>query len=238
MTDQVTQAETPSTNAETAPVQETTLEDVYKTYNVESTASSFNAQPTPQPQPQPQPQQFAQPVQEQASIPDPTLDPNGYRQWASQRMQDSNALRVALSAVAGKLNQFEQAAQRQAEEADIKRAVEQVNKHLGDSKLDPDVIEISLGAEARRDPRFLQLWNNRQQNPKAFNEGVKAFASKLGKKFSMRADPQIAENQRALKEATSTKATGTPEESLTERIGKLNGADFERAMAQIRGNSY
>ena len=153
-------------------------------------------------------------------------------------MQDSQAIRAALTAVAGKLNHFEQAAARQAEEADIKRAVEQVNKHLGDAKLDPDVIEISLGAEARRDPRFLQLWNQRTTNPKAFQEGMKAFSAKLGKKFSMRADPQIAENQRALKEATSTKATGTPDDSMTDRLGKLQGADFDRAMAQLRGNQY
>lgn len=225
-----TQPET--TQASTEAPKETTLEDVYKTYNVEETAQEFKAQPEPQQQPQPS---QVQPVQDQhVSIPDPTLDPTGYKNWATDQQRNGQALRQALQQVAGKLTSMERAAARQAEEADIKRAVEQVNQHLGDSKLDPDVVEISLGAEARRDQRFMALWNSRHKNPKAFNEGVKAFANKLGKKFAMRTDPQIAENQRALKEATSTKATTTPEESETDRIGKLTGAAFDRALDKYR----
>lgn len=231
------QAEATPPSTPEAPQQETTLEDVYKTYNVEETASSFSAkQPEQQPQPQSQPQVHAQPVQDQSiPIPDPTLDPAGYRAWESARYKDQQALRQALHGIAGEIRQERVARAQAQEEADIKRAVDKVNQHLGDSKLDPDVVEISLGAEARRDPRFLALWNNRQKNPKAFEEGVKAFANKLGKKFAMRADPQLAENQRALKEATSTKATAAPEDSERDRIGKLTGAAFDRALDRYRG---
>lgn len=233
MTDTTTEQPSETTSAPADP-----MESVYTKFNIEDTANSFSANPPQQQQPQQQTQQ-AQPAQDQnIPIPDPTLDPNGYKMWETQRYRDQMALRQALSHVAGRLQNYEQQAAQKAEEADIKRAVDLVNEQLGDSKLDPDVIEISLGAEARRDKRFMALWNNRTQNPKAFNEGIKAFSQKLGKKFSMRADPQIAENQRALKEATSTKATGTAEESLTDRLGKLQGADFERAMAGIRGNYY
>jgi hypothetical protein len=234
MTEEV-QSQPEVTQASTEQPQETTLEDVYKTYNVEETAQSFSAKPEQQ-QTQAQP---AQPVQDQnIPIPDPTLDPTGYKNWETARYKDQQALRQALQGIAGEI-QKERVARAQAkEEADIKRAVESVNQHLGDSKLDPDVVEISLGAEARRDPRFLKLWENREKNPKAFQEGIKAFAGKLSKKFSMRVDPQIAENQRALKEATSTKATTAPEDSLTDKLGKLTGAEFDRAMAQLRGNSY
>lgn len=229
MTEEVqTQAETPST----AP--ETTLEDVYKTYNVEEAAKSFSAtKQEPQAQPQFQPPQ-AQPVQDQnIPIPDPTLDPAGHRQWATQQHLNSMALRQAIQHVNGKITAYEQTLKQQAEEADIKKAVEFVNQSLGESKLDPDVVEISMGAEARRDPRFLKLWENRHQNPKAFQEGMKAFSSKLAKKFSMRVDPQIAENQRALKEATSTKATGAPEDTPTDRLGKLTGAAFDREVQRM-----
>ena len=96
-------------------------------------------------------------------------------------------------------------------------------------------MEIALGAEANRDNRFLTIWQNRQKNPQAYDQALKAFSSKLGKKFAMRVDPQIAENQRALKEATSsTKATTAPEQSTDERLSKLVGKDFDRAMARIR----
>ena len=238
MTQEATQqTEATPSSTEAAP-QETTLDDVYKTYNVEAEAQTFSAKPETQQQPQPQPhiQTPPQPVQDQhIAIPDPTLDPSGYKAWEQARYKDQVALRQALHGIAGEIHKERVARAQAQEEADIKRAVEAVNQHLGDSKLDPDVIEISLGAEARRDPRFLALWNNRAKNPKAFNEGVKAFANKLGKKFSMRVDPQIAENQRALKEATSTKATAAPEDSETDRIGKLTGAAFDRALDRYRG---
>jgi hypothetical protein len=213
---------------------EATLDDVYSKYKVEDTAQEFKAQPSQQQQPQ-APVQPVQPVQDQhIAIPDPTLDPTGHRAFMADQQKNFGALRQALQSMAGEIQKDRIARAQAVEEADIKRAVDQVNSHLGDSKLDPDVVEISLGAEARRDPRFLALWNNRSKNPAAFQAGVKAFANKLAQKFSMRVDPQIAENRRALKEATSTKATGSAEESETERIGKLTGREFDRALDKYR----
>jgi hypothetical protein len=235
MSEEVKQQPEATTPVSTEQPQETTLDDVYAKFKVEDTAQEFSAKPErPQEQPQHQPQQ---PVQDQnIPVPDPTLNPDGHKQWEQARYKDQQALRQALQQVAGKLKSFEVAAAQQAEEADIKRAVDQVNQHLGDSKLDPDVVEVSLGAEARRDPRFMALWKNRQRNPTAYHEGIKAFSSKLAKKFTMRVDPQIAENQRALKEATSsTKATTAPEESETDKLGKLHGAAFDRALDRFRG---
>ena len=233
MSEAVTQ---PTEATQSSTPAEPTLDEVYTKYNVEDTAQEFKAQPKTEPNPQTQPLPQVQPVQDQhVSIPDPTLDPTGYKHWATDQQRNLGALRQALQGVAGEIQKDRIARAQAAEEADIKRAVEQVNQHLGDSKLDPDVVEISLGAEARRDPRFLALWNNRAKNPTAFQAGVKAFANKLAKKFDMRRDPQIAENQRALKEATSTKATTAPEDSETDRIGKLNGAAFDRALDRYRG---
>lgn len=230
MSEEVTQ-QTEATQSSTPA--EPTLDDVYSKFKVEDTAQEFKAQPeTKAPQQQAQP---VQPVQDQhISVPDPIQDPTGYKSWATEQHRNLGALRQALQGMAGEIQKDRIARAQAAEEADIKRAVEQVNTHLGDSKLDPDVVEISLGAEARRDSRFLALWNNRHKNPEAFKAGVKAFSAKLAQKFSMRTDPQIAENQRALKEATSTKATTAAEDSESEKIGKLTGAQFDRALDRYR----
>lgn len=221
-----------STTAQTeTQSQETTLEDVYKTHNVDQMAQEFNARRTEQTPQKPQPQQTEQ---TDLAVPDPTLDPNGYKAYEVRKARDLAQVREALSQVTGQLSQWQQAAQRQLEEADIRKTVDKVNEHLGDAKLDPDVVEIALGAEARKDQRFLTIWQNRQKNPGAFDAAVKAFSGKLAKKFAMRADPQIAENQRALREATSTKATTAPEPSLDEKLGKLQGAAFRKAMDDIK----
>jgi hypothetical protein len=214
----------------TQQTQETTLEDVYKTHNVDQMAQEFSAK---RPESQTQQTTQRQEVQE-ISIPDPTLDPNGYKSYETRKAMELSEVRKALSQVSGQLTQFQRAAVQQVEEADIRKAVDSVNEHLGDAKLDPDVVEISLGAEARKDPRFLIIWQNRGKNPKAYSEAIKAFSGKLAKKFAMRADPQLAENQRALREATSTRATTAPEMSQDDKLGKLQGAAFRRAMDDIK----
>jgi len=230
---EVTQATSPeqssSTTAQTQPTTEPTLDDVYKTHNVDKMAEEFNARRTEQPT---QPRQAE--TRPEIVVPDPTLDPGGYKVYESRKAQELQQVREALTQVSGQLNQFQAAAVRQVEEADIRKAVDTVNEHLGDAKLDPDMVEIALGAEARKDPRFLTIWQNRQKNGQAYQQALKAFSGKLAKKFALRADPQIAENQRALREATSTKATTAPEPTMEDKLGKLQGAEFQRAMNRIK----
>lgn len=217
-----------STTAETSQAVDP-MEQVYKAHNVDQMAQEFNAKRTEQTQTQTQTQR-----QEEVVVPDPTLDPTGYKTYEARKAHQLEETRQALSRVEGQLTAFQQAAVRQVEEADIRKAVETVNTHLGDAKLDPDMVEIALGAEAKKEPRFLTLWQNRHKNPQALEQALKAFSGKLAKKFAMRADPQIAENQRALREATSTKATTAPEPTQDEKLGKLQGAEFRKAMERIK----
>ena len=221
-------APTPSTEAP----KETTLEDVYKTHNVEQMAQEFTAKPQPKEAPRSEPEVRRE--EPSVSVPDPVLDPAGYKTFMERTFKDSLNTKQALRKLESQLQEREQATFREREEADLRKAVSKVNEHLGDSKLPDDFVEVALGVEAKRDNRFFALWNNRAKNPKAFEEGMKAFAGKLGKNYSLRADPQIAENQRALREATSTKATTAPEPSMDEKLGKLSPADFRRAMDDIR----
>lgn len=224
----------PSTETQTTGTTETktetseSLDDVYKRFNVEAEAQKFNARP----QQTPQVQREEQPAD--LNVPDPTLDPNGYKAYETRKAKDVGALRQALQSVEGKLSAFAQAAIKQAEEADIRTAVSEINDHLGEKKLDQEEVEIRLGTKARKDPRFMTIWQNRHQNPAALKAALKAVAGEIGKKTEYRVDPQIAENQRALKEATSTKATTAPEQSQDEKLGKLQGAEFERAMNRIK----
>ena len=99
---------------------------------------------------------------------------------------------------------------------------------------DPDFIEVSIAHRARKDPKFMQLWKNRDQNSQAWNAGLKALANELGEKFSMRADPQLAENLRAAKQSQQSQAVGTPEEDETAKLGKLQGKDFDKALNKYR----
>lgn len=217
-----------STPAET-PKQETTLDDVYKTYKVEEMAQEFKASPKQEPKEESR----QEPV---VSVPDPVLDKPAYDAFLKGLVKDASNSKQALRKLETQLQERDRAAFQEREEADIRKAVSKVNDHLGEAKLPDDFVEVALGVEAKRDPRFFTVWNNRTKNPQAFDAAVKAFAGKLGKQYSLRADPQIAENQRALREATSTKATTAPEPTQDEKLGKLQGAAFQRAMDRIKRN--
>lgn len=227
-------SETPSPSTTEVKQAEPTLEDVYKTHKVDEMAQEFTAKPQPK-----QERQEPTPKEEpEVNVPDPVLDPSGYRNFVARDAKEKAGLKQALNELRTQLTNQQRERLQATEEADIRKAVSEVNGHLGESKLPDDFVEVALGVEAKRDPRFFTLWNNRAKKPEAFAAAVKAFAGKLGKTHALRADPQIAENQRALRDATSTKATTTPEPSTDEKLAKLQGKDFDLAMSRIRqGNS-
>jgi len=210
-----------------APVeaQEPTLESVYQEFKVEPQQQ--------QPQQQVAPQQ--QPQQPDVSVPDPTLDPEGYKRFAAGNVRDTQEIKHALRTVVQHLTAAEVMRTRNEEEADIRKAVDVVNSSL---KADPDFAEIAIAQRAKRDPKFMSLWQNRKSNPQALEKGLKALGAELSKKFEFRADPQLAENQRAMKEVTQTKAVGNPPDTLEQQLGKLTGRDFDDAIARIRNTGY
>lgn len=181
-----------------------TLDQVYKEYGIEDTAQQFQ-----QARQQPQQEQVQQQVTEQhpvtPAIPDPTLDPQGYRQYESQQLRDSQSLRQTLTQVVGQLSNMQQNAARQQEEADIRKAVGVLKEKI--PGVDDDMLEIALGHKARRDPKFMSLWQQRSQKPEAWGKALNAVASELGSKLSARQDPQLTENTRAMKAATQAAST-------------------------------
>lgn len=223
MTEEVTQDQstTPEPSTTEAPKEETpSLEDVYKQFNVQP-------QQPPQP-PQPQAKTEAPAV---PPIPDPTLDPKGHEAWARERLQRELQMTGALHNLNSQLQTFRAAQQQAREEADIAQAVKVVREKVD---ADPDFIEIAIAQKARRDPKFMALWQGRQQNPQAWEAGLKAVAGELAGKLSMKQDPQITENLRAAKQSQQSQAVTTPEEDETTRLGKLNGAEFQRALDRYR----
>ena len=190
---EVTQPESPTPPAPEAPAA-SPLEQVYKDFPIEETASQFQPQ---SPQPAPTPAPVVGP-----KVPDP-FDPNfpAYQQHVSQSVA---SLSQSLAQMQGKFTAFERGLAQKQAEADIKHAVGIITDKAG---IEPEIAEVALEAKARSDPKFLQIWKNRQQNPKAYNAALQAVSSEFQQKFTVRQDPQLAENQRAVKAAQQQMAT-------------------------------
>lgn len=226
MTDEV-KAQEPSQAQE--PSTEPTLQDVYQKYSVEEAASEFK--------PQFQQQQTQQQQQNTAplgtEIPDPVLDQAGFKAYLAK--QDSTVKQT----LAG-LTQFQQqlylAEQKRTEEADIKSAVAVVKGKIGD--IDEDFVEIALGQKARKDPKFLAIYQNRRKNPAAWNAALGAVASEFKGKYQFRQDSQLTENVRAAKQSTQTSLTSKDNASTNSIEGRLNSAksqgEFDREWQRIK----
>jgi hypothetical protein len=222
MSEEVTQQEQSATpEPSTAPE---TLDDVFKSYNVEH-------QPAETQQYVPQPQQ-AKPAAPEYHIPDPALDPDGFRKYEASKSAESHDLRQALQQVVGKLSSMETGAARAKEEADIAKAVGVMKEEVPGAE--EEMLEVFLAHKARKDPRVLQVWNNRGKNPKAWDATLKAITNEASRKFEVRTDPQLAENQRAMKTSQQSMATAQRSPSTEETMGALKGADFDREWDRIR----
>lgn len=185
------------------------LEKVYSDFNIEDTAATF------QPQSQPAPAQQAAPQQPAPfKVPDP-FDP-GFSEYQARVAQTVSSLTQALSETQGKISAFERNLQVRQTEADIKQAVGVITEKAG---IDPDIAEVALEAKARKDPRFLKVWNDRQKNPKAFNAALQAVAEEFQQKYTVRQDPQLVENQRAMKASRNHMATTVKEDANAEWAG-------------------
>ena len=207
-----------STQPSSKPEVVTTLDDVISEFNID---------------PDPKPTVTAEPKTVEFATPE-IVDPLDAEQWSnyqSQQSQNQAALQGQLQDLNSKLTQYEQDKMQALVDADIKAAVDSVSKDLDDS--DPVMVELYLEKRARENPGFRHIWENRSKNPKALDKALGAITNELKGKFSIKADPQLAENQRAIQQAqqssnttTATKYSNSIEEALG---GAQSEAEWEHA---------
>ena len=237
--EQTTSTEAAPANA--ASTEPETLDQVYSKFNVDQQASEFSPQRQSAPQQQSQPQyqpQVQNQTMEAFGVPDPILNSDQHKAWLlSQNAQ----VRQALSSLHQTQQQMVADQVRRKEEADISKAVSTVKAKVGEG-VDDDFIEIALGQKARKDPRFLAIYNNRDKNPQAWNAALNAVSNEFKKTFAFKPDNQLAENVRAAKQSTQSSLTtrsdnrsGNP---LEQRFEGKTGRDFDAEWRRLIGGGY
>lgn len=231
------QEQTTSTEQSSSTEQQpASLEAVYQRFNVEAEAREFKPSQTQQTQQT----QSASPAAT-AAVPDPVLDPTGYKAWVSQQ---SEFTKQALSSVDAKLNALVEHQVRTREVAAIRDAVQKFKSVVGD-EVDDDMAEAMLAVKAKKDPKFLAVYNKREQNPAAWSAALSAYGNEMKQKTSFRVDSQIAENVRAAKNSIGSQTTrkdNTPppeERQFLDNNGQpLTGAQFDRAWRDYIDRGY
>ena len=220
-----TQAPAATTTAPAAPAT-TPLEKVYTDFKIEADAAEFKPQPTQKPQEQ-QPQQ-QQPVI--PKVPDP-FDPN-FGAYQQQLATGLTALNQALADTQGRLTNMQQQLTYERTEADIKQAVGTIVEKSG---LKPSIAEVALQAKARDDPRFRAIWNNRAKNPVALKAALSAVAEEFQAEFTVKQDPQLVENQRAVQASRNAMATTQKQSDQDKWTGMTPNERQAEVQKMIRG---
>jgi len=159
--------------------------------SIEEQAAEFK------PQQQTQQQQPVKPT-----VPDP-FSPD-FANYQAQIASGLSTLNQALAQTKGELTQMQQKLSYERTEADIKSAVDVI---AAKSKLDPTIVEVAMEAEARKSPQFKAIWNNRSKNPAALQEALGVLSEQFQQRFSVKQDPQLVENQRAIQASRNQMAT-------------------------------
>lgn len=218
-------APAPQTQTPAPAPQPSPLDKVYSDFKIEADAAEFKPQPA---QTQPQVQQ----PQPQVKVPDP-FDPN-FGAYQAQLASGLSVLNQALAQTKGELTNMQRQLAQERTEADIKQAVGTIVEKSG---LDPDIAEVALQAKARQDPRFLKIWNSRTQNPEALKAALNAVATEFQSKYTVKQDPQLVENQRAIQASRNAMAT-TQKQSDQDQWAGLSPAERQAKVQQmIRGGS-
>jgi len=208
----------PATQSQTTETKLSPTEQVYKEFGIEEQAASFqpgnNTQAPQTTQTQAQPQAF--------KVPDP-FDPS-FPAYQANLANGVTSLNSALQQTRSELGTLRQELHHERTEADIKRAVGTISEKSG---LDPKFAEVAFQLRAKEDPRLLQIWNNRSKNPGALSKALEAVATEFKQTYTVKQDPQLAENQRAIKASQQQMAT-TTKESDQDRWVNMTPADRQR----------
>lgn len=170
-------------------------------------------------------------------IPNPQEDPEGYAKYVDQqeaaRNRDFSSLKDLTLKTQEQLETLSRNAQREAINADVKSAVETVNKTV---KASPMLVEAALNLRVDTDPAFEKIWLNRYKAPEAYKEALDVIANELKDEFAVRIDQKTSDDVAAMKKATAGTTTTPNQDSETEKLLNLPPEKFMRTMRNMMEN--
>ena len=205
--------------SEAAP--EETLEDVFRQFPVEEAAKSFDAQPNRSVEKAPE-----------INIPDPSYDPDGFKTAMKSLHTNDWEVKTTLNRVSEQLDGLRQERQRAIEEDDISSTVAKIQESIPALSGKDRLVKGYLGAMASEDQRVARVWENRRQNPAAWNKTLSVITKQMAKDFDFQVDPQLAENTRAAKASRDQMAT-TKTPDPDDKWSKAEPGDFQRYWDQL-----
>ena len=173
-----------------------------------------------------------EPMQQQESaapeqqVNDNVSDMDSFIQQQSKRFDDlANKASQSMETV----NQLAAREQQRLLNEAVDNAVEKINEGVnGDNRL----ADSFLNSQYQRDPNFKRVFDNRDSNPQAYEKALGLLRDEWASMNKNRIDPQVAENQRALRESQQSGSTYVQNDRETE-LSNMSDGDFMREMRRL-----
>ena len=143
-----------------------------------------------------------------------------FKQFAEKLNQLTEKVEIASQ----KTEQLANSQQQEMLNKEIAEAVGRINESVDG---DADMAELFLEKQARENPAFKKVWDNRHDNSEAYDKALGILQREWAAKNQVTIDPSVAENQRALKESQKGGAT-VQVDSLHQELDKMDHREFLR----------
>ena len=194
------------------------LDDVIAEYQVQPAAPAATQPATVSREPAPTP----------LSV-DP-LDSTQFNSYVNQVNTGQSVLNTQLKEVRSELTELRQERAQLQIEADINQAVGSINEGLN---LDPKLVRVHLELTAQEKPGFRQIFENRNENPAAYQKALAAVSKEMGSTYSVRQDPELTANQKAIQQSQQSRASkATKDGSEDHREAALENAKSQGVFDQ------
>lgn len=121
---------------------------------------------------------------------------------------------------------------RTRDEADLKKAIAALQTE-SDIEGKDTILRGFLIAKATEDQRLRTLWENRRNNPQAWEKALKILGGEVKKEFAV-PDPQLEENQRAMEESQRAQSTSAPPRASPEQeVLRMKPAEFAQYWSRL-----
>ncbi|MHA2066708.1 MAG: hypothetical protein ACXABY_20240, partial [Candidatus Thorarchaeota archaeon] len=149
-------------------------------------------------------------------VPDPVTRTDEFKKYLSGQSNEVKGIRAELRETIDLLKGAAQKEARASEEKAIQGITKEIAEEIGEGT-NQKLVEAALGLKYRDDLNFKKIWNNRDQNPEAFNRAMAIVSNEIKGMFNRTVDPQVQENIRAMEKSTNkstnrSKAPDAPED--------------------------
>lgn len=174
-----------------------------------------------------EPQQIQTAKREESIEPPKFESPEQGMEWLAKQHSET---RAELNKVSAELTKKQQ----EDFVNDGLHALDQAIKTVGkDVELDPVFVEGFLHTTYNRDKNFQKIFDNRKQNPGAYEKALSILSGEIKAKASVKQDPQIAENTRALEQLQRSSRSGA-QETEADRVKGMSASEFDHYWENLK----